>query len=269
MKHIFVDWGYLMFTAIFCSIKDSSTPATYRALAMMIAYLKMVDIEPEDTVVIAVDSSVGSWRKEVDPAYKANRKARRLKYDINWDKEFKRFKQVLDNLESTTPFHVIEIDRLEADDIISYGVRKFTETPCIIISSDSDYEQLYAFKNVRVFSPRSKSYKKVKDPYKVLSQKIIREKSDNLTSKLVSEEDYARREKIVSLLKLPDEIETQIEERINFLPPKGWSMEDFFHPTLVNRLENLYEKDRVVDVNYVKPKPPKPVKQMYLFSKEE
>ena len=265
MKYVFVDWGHIMFTSIFCSLKDPAIPCTYRAMSMMIAYLKYVGLDPDDIVVVAVDSAVGSWRKEIDPAYKANRKARRLKYDINWEKEFKRFRQLLDNLESTTPFHIIEIDRLEADDIISYGCRKFNTSPCVIISSDSDFQQLCRFDNIKIFSPMSKRYKHVLNPYKVLDKKIIREKSDNLISKIVTPEDYTRRETIVSLIKLPEHIEASIEEKLKFLPNKEWNKDEFFHPALVKQLNRVYDKHQVVRFETKKPRKPKPVKQMYLF----
>ncbi len=265
MKFVFVDWGHMMFTALMGSLRDVAIPAPYRALSMMIAYLKMVGLTTEDRVIIAVDSNVGSWRKELDPSYRPSHKNQRL--PIDWGKEFTKFKKVLDNLENTTPFHVIEIDRLEADDIIAYGCKKI-QAPCVIISSDSGYEQLYAYENVKVFSPKTKLYKKVSAPYKVLAKKIIRDGSNNLTAKVVSEEDYEIRDKIVNLIRLPTEIEKLVDERLNVLPDKEWNMEDFCYPTLKSRLETIYSQDNVVSVYKTKPKHKKPVKQMYLFQGE-
>lgn len=206
-KVVLIDWGVFLFRAVYASRMNKAVPPTYTALSMIIGCLKLVGLDPDDLVIVAVDGR-NSWRKDVDPEYKANRKDIRDKAtDIDWSAQFLQFDALIDNLKQATPFYPIRIHRLEADDIIAVAVRYFKDRECIIISCDSDYEQLIAYPNVKVFSDRSKKYKHVPNPYKTLAKKMEKEVSDNLTSPIVTEEDYKRREKIVSLLELPAEVE--------------------------------------------------------------
>jgi len=169
-KVIFIDFGITMFTAIFAWYGHRQGSPCYTAITMILSNLKKVGLDKEDLVIIAVDSS-SNWRKDVDVNYKANRKEGREKYDIDWDKQFEDFAGLLLNLKMYTPFHVLKVNKMEADDIIAYGVRKFKDRECVIISSDSDYEQLAVFDNVKIFSPKSKRYKHINDPLAILATK--------------------------------------------------------------------------------------------------
>ena len=209
-KIIWIDFGYFMFRAIYGWKNNRTTPATYMCLASIISNIKKVGLNPEDTVIIAVDSPKGSWRKDIDSEYKANRRAKREKEDIDWKDIFKQFNNLVENLDTNTPFHSIVVERMEADDIIAYGCKKFTDTKHIILSADSDYEQLYAYPNVKIFSPLSKKWKDIKNPYRLLLNKIRKEVSDNLISPILTKEDYLKRESIVNLMKLPKEVEEKI-----------------------------------------------------------
>lgn len=254
-KFVFVDWGVFMFRSIFAGLKSERTvPPTYTAMTMIISCLKHVGITPSDTVIIAADSPKGSWRKEYDNAYKANRKEKREKYDINWTKSFEMFWALLEKLEMYTPFHTISIDKLEADDIIAYSCKHFSDKECVIISSDADYEQLFVYPNVKIFSPVSKHYKKPVDPYRVLAQKIQKETSDNLVTPILSERDFEIRNKIINLMSLPKEIEEKVHERIQVLPTKEWDYNRVPFQSLYDRYLKIYETDKIVDPNRHKKK---------------
>ena len=248
-KMIWVDWGFLMFRAIFMWEKLRKVSPTYTCLNMLQSNIRKVGLDEDDIVIIAVDSPKGSWRKEIDPAYKANRKAKRAEHDIDWKKIFADFTDVLENLEMNTPFHVLRGHKLEADDIIAYGCRKFKDKECVIISSDSDYEQLYAFGNVKVFSPISKKYKEVKNPYQLLEKKIQKEPADNLITPIITQEDYNRRRTIVNLMELPEHIDLVIDEKLIDLPSKEWDFENIaFKKSLGPRFMNIYDKTNMVKV---------------------
>ena len=246
MKYIFIDWGVIMFKSIFNHETNPKIPPTYTAMAMLFGAIKKVGLNEEDMVVIAVDSPEGSWRKEVDGDYKANRKKDREKHKINWNRMFQMFKLLLEDLDRYTPFHVLVASKLEADDIISCGCRKFKDNDCIIVSSDSDYEQLLKFPNVKWFSNQTKRYKISKNPMKALAKKVEKERADNLLSPILSTKDYERRLKIVTLLTLPKEVEDKAEEKLNFLPEKNWDISSLPFPSLHNRIYTVYEKDKVV-----------------------
>jgi len=250
-KVIFLDWGIFMYRSIFCWERTRAVPPTYTAMSMVIACLKLIDLTPEDVIIIAVDSYKGSWRREVDSNYKANRKADRAKHlDIDWDTQFRKFNELLENISSSTPFHVIVIDKLEADDIIAYGVRYFKDSECVIISTDSDYEQLVVFNNVKLFSPVSKKYKIVKDPHKILARKIVKETSDNLVTPITTQEQYEKRKKIVSLIQLPEEVEYKIKQALKKLDfKKDFKLENLRSKSIKNRFMQIYNNDNIVTIS--------------------
>lgn len=210
---IFVDFSVFVFRGIFGANrnKDFKIPATYSTMSMILTSLKELKATPEDLIIFALDSTKGSWRKDFDPAYKGNRKEAREKHDIDWKKEFRQYDILKENLRFNTPFKLVDGDKLEADDIIAYGVRYFAPRECIIISTDSDYEQLTCYPNVKCFSPVSKKFKIVKNPYKLLAKKIEQERTDNLLSPVLTEKDYNLRKMLVDLTTLPPNIESQVK----------------------------------------------------------
>jgi len=208
-----------MFRAIFASYKNtqSKIPATYTTMSMILACLKELKASADDKIIIAIDSKKGSWRKEYDKDYKSNRKAKRQEFDIDWDYWFKQYNNLKENLRENTTFYIAEVDKLEADDIIAYAVRYYKPSPCVIVSTDSDYEQLACYDNVKVFSPVSKKFKVVKNPYGLLAKKIEIERTDNLMSPVLTEADYNLRKMLVDLTTLPEFVEEKVKKELDNL----------------------------------------------------
>lgn len=234
--------------SIFSWKKRKHIPPTYTYITMILGDLKKVGITENDTVIIAEDKG-RSWRKELDKTYKQTRKKKREKHeDIPWKKHFNSFNRLMELFEECTSFHVVGIWGLEADDIISYTVRYFKDRECLILSIDKDFEQLFYFPNVRIFSPRSKHYKKpLTNPLSSLSKKIEKEASDDLIAPILTKEDYDIRKKIVSLIELPEEIEKKIEEKIQILPEKELVLKNIPYHKLRNRWEKLYDGSKKID----------------------
>lgn len=252
MRVIFVDYSVFVHRAIFSwRISPSKQiPATYTGLSMIFGSLARVGLSPDDLIIFACDSPKGSWRREVDSAYKANRKEKRAKFeDIDWSKQYSDFNLLAQNLEVSTPFYFVSYDKLEADDIIAYGVRHFDDRECIIISTDSDFEQLTAFPNVKLFSPISKKYKPTTNPYKILASKIQKETADNLITPILNHEDYEKRKTIVSLLELPSHVEEKAAEVLSSIQPKEYDIEQLMFNTLKERFHKLYNSDKIVSPN--------------------
>lgn len=95
-------------------------------------------------VFIALDSK-GSWRKEYFPYYKANRGVTRAKSPYDWKTIYTAIDQVVDGLRNHFPYHVLQIEKAEADDIIAVVSKAFTEEckGLLIISGDGDFVQLH------------------------------------------------------------------------------------------------------------------------------
>jgi len=248
-KIIFIDWGIYLHKSIFAS-KKVSMPPTYTALSMIIGDLKKVGVNLDDIVIIACDShGKGHWRRDLDSSYKHTRKKKREDSGIDWETYFNLFDNLLNDLDLSTPFHIVEIDRLEADDIISAGCRYYKDKSVVIVSFDSDYEQLFLYPNVRIFSPKTKQYKRpINNPHALLQKKIQKEVADDLISPILTEKQYEIRKTIVSLLSLPDEIEQQVIERLSKLQTKtDWDIEKLPFYSLRKRFSEIYNTDNKID----------------------
>ena len=211
-KVILIDSHILLFRSIYSwrKRKENWNPPTRQYIVSLIANLKRLELEHSDLIILAIDSRK-NWRKDIVNEYKANRKdIREEQSDIPWKYWFDEFDKLLKNIDISTPFNLIKVERCEADDIISEACRYFKDKEVIIVSSDTDMEQLAAYPNVKIFSPISKKYKSIANPYKTLSKKLDKEKTDNLVSPILNEIDFEKRNLIVNLLSLPKEISESI-----------------------------------------------------------
>ena len=219
-----------------------------KAFRQVMTALKDVNVQEEDVVILANDSK-NSWRKKVDPEYKANRADLRAKYPIDWDGWFAHFDWLLEQFECFTPYHAVSIDELEADDIIAVGVKKFKNNDCIIISTDSDYEQLAIYPNVMLFSPLKQTrtgcgIKVIENPSAVIHKKIKKERTDNLLSPVQSAEDYERRDLIVNLLTLPEDIIRKVDDRLDMLSEKQWELTKLPYSYCADYVNKVYTKTK-------------------------
>ena len=249
MRVIFMDYSIYVHRSIFAwrVSPNKQIPATFTALSMIFGSLARIGISKDDLIIFACDSPKGSWRRGVDFAYKANRKAKREQFeDIDWKQQYGEFDELKRNLEESTPFYFVMYDKMEADDIIAYGVRHFSDSECIVISTDSDFEQLAAFKNVKLFSPVSKQYKHIKNPYKILAKKIEKETADNLVTPIITAEDYEKRKTIVNLLELPSFVEQNVAEALSTVQEKTYDINKLMFNTLKDRFFNLYNSNKIV-----------------------
>lgn len=258
-KIIFIDWGIFLFRAIFAWRNNKEIPATYTCLNIILSHLKKIGISPLDKIIIAVDSKEGSWRKEILKEYKANRKEFRESFtDIDWEKMYADFKDLLSNLNESTPFNIIEISKLEADDIIAVGCQYFKDNECIIVSYDKDYEQLLVYDNVKIFSPhpmaRKCPYKilsldrekEKQKAYSILASKINKETSDNLNTQVTNETEFDNRNLTINLLELPNFVKETVENILKNMSYKNYQLENLKYKTLQDRFMQIYNSDKII-----------------------
>jgi hypothetical protein len=248
-KVVLIDWSVFIHKSIFAWRNNKEVSPGYTAMNMVIASLKNFFLSPEDIVIFALDSHDGkSWRKALDRNYKANRKEKRDKSeDIDWKYMFKQFDNLLEILKISTPFHYLIAEGCEADDIISVAVRLYKDMECIIVSTDSDYEQLACFDNVKLYSPQSKKFKEVSNPYQILAKKIEKETADNLVTKITNKKEYDIRNKIVNLMELPEEIEERVGKVFENVRNKEYDLEKFPFISIRKRFMDIYnQKPRVI-----------------------
>lgn len=106
-------------------------------------------------VIIAADQGSSTYRKNLYPEYKQNRKD---KAELQTDAEkavfeifFEDYIKTLDHIKNTTDYPVIRFPGVEADDICAYICSKVKNRPIWLISSDKDYDLLIR-ENVSRFS---------------------------------------------------------------------------------------------------------------------
>lgn len=100
-------------------------------------------------VVIACDKGSSSYRKSLYPEYKQNRKdkfeAQTLEEQKAFEVFFKEFTDTINELSNQNKYIVFRFDKVEADDIAAYIVKKrklFPLTSIVLISSDKDWDLL-------------------------------------------------------------------------------------------------------------------------------
>lgn len=240
--------------SIFATVNNPNIPSTYTCLNMMISNLKKIGVEPDDRIIVAVDYG-HSWRKDVDSSYKANRKEAREKSPINWTEEYQKFNDLLSKINQATDWNVIAINGLEADDVMAVGSRYFKDNEVILVTFDSDLEQMWHYPNVKIFSPNRKckgakgAYKIRPDDfnvYKLLSKKIEKETADNLVSPILTQADYEKRKTIVNLLELPENIENSIIEKLSTLEDKQLNLDLLPFKTIREKFPEIYSGNKIV-----------------------
>ena len=256
-KVILIDSHNFQFRSIFAWRNRKQIPATWYYLASLISCLRRIGFTKEDKVILAVDSKFGSWRKQIAKQYKANRKQFRQSFhDINWEQQYADFNRLLVTLKKNTPFEVVALKKLEADDIIAVACRYYKDNEIIIVSTDSDFEQLWVYDYVNIFSPLIKiaggrgGYKIRKDnPYAILAKKIRKETADNLVSEISNEKEYEERKSIVSLLELPQWVEQKVLDKLNTLTfNQSFNFQSIPYPNSIGeRIKDIYNQDKIIN----------------------
>lgn len=146
------------------------------------------------------------WRADIFPYYKAGRKEGRDASSIDFTELFRIMKVIMNELKEFMPYHVIQINKAESDDIIAVLANSFEERT-VIISNDKDFYQLQKKKHVKQFCPLkqdngSKGEVVDADPAQSLFEKIVRgdggDGVPNIKSKGSSFMDKTRQKSIFS-----------------------------------------------------------------------
>ena len=114
-------------------------------------------------LVIASDGK-HSWRKQIFPNYKANRKKTREQSGHDWESIFDFLNRIRNELKEFLPYKIIEVETAEADDVIAVLIRKMERVvgpnhakKMLIVSGDKDFIQLHS-DNVKQYNPILNKY---------------------------------------------------------------------------------------------------------------
>ncbi len=98
-----------------------------------------------------------SWRKDVYPDYKANRKVAFAQQTPKEQEDHKILQEAFDDfvdfLDKKTNITVLQNPTAEADDMIAVFIEAHPNDQHILISSDSDFFQLLRFSNLMIYDP--------------------------------------------------------------------------------------------------------------------
>jgi hypothetical protein len=243
-KVVVLDGGGYMHRCIFNFRNNTQIPATYTYMRCIIGDLKKLKVTLDDVVIVAQDYGK-SWRKDIDKTYKAQRKEGREQIESEewWKERYEEFNDFFPKVDASCPWHYVKIYRIEADDIASVACRYYKDKEVILASSDKDWEMLCQYENVKIFSPRSKKFKHVPNPTKVLLEKIQGDISDNLLTKPSSEIEFERRKTIVNLLELPIHIENEIKEVLDKIMPKNLNLAKVPYSSVREQMKKIYLKE--------------------------
>jgi 5'-3' exonuclease len=197
-------------------------------------------------MVIAMDSK-NYWRKSIFPQYKQQRKTRREESKFDWNGFYKIFDSLKEELKSNLPYKFMEVNSVEADDII-YVIATDIED-CLILSSDKDLKQVQ-YKNPKAKQFSLSTYKYLSLEGYSLKEHIIRGDSGDGIPNIFSRDDvflienvrqksitrqyidnfkeeeldevtyskYTRNRKLIDMSEIPEEIVNIIKESYHNYP---------------------------------------------------
>ena len=179
-------------------------------------------------MVICTDY-LSSWRKVAFPLYKAHRKVQRDKQDkekgMDWSALFDTISRITDELKTHFPYKVIQVPHAEGDDVIAV-LAKHSKEPCLIVSSDKDFNQLYKYKKIRQYSPMRGKMLKGIDAEAYLKEHIIRgDKGDGIPNILSADDCIIEgvRQKPISKKKVDVWLQQEPKDFCNNGMMNGWN----------------------------------------------
>lgn len=116
-----------------------------------------------------------TWRREVFPFYKRNRKKTRAASGYDWNHIFETLNKIRQELDERMPYKVVHLEKAEADDIIAVLAKQWSkDEKVLILSGDKDFMQLQKYDNVKQYSPVQKKFLRTDNPQEFLFEHIVR-----------------------------------------------------------------------------------------------
>tara|TARA_X000001316_G_C922349_1_gene37516 strand:- start:3490 stop:4332 length:843 start_codon:yes stop_codon:yes gene_type:complete len=202
-------------------------------------------------LVLCIDGSK-NWRREIYPQYKYNRKDARKESKMDWSEVFRIMNMVKEELKENFPYKVVEVDEVEADDIIGVICEDTQEfgrgEDVMIISGDKDFAQLQKYSNIHQYSPITRKYIKEATPRKQLMELILKgDTADGVPNVLSGDNVFVEGERQTPLR------QKKIDELIN--DPKALGEEVY---------RNYLRNKKLIDLTET----PEPLKEKIIYNYE-
>ena len=141
---LLIDLSSVVITATIDFMNKSGDDESYDKLIRHVALSQILlyknKFKEYGRPILCVDST-NFWRKDYFPNYKGHRKKARKESDIDWNEFFRVFNEFKQELYDHFPYVMVEVPRVEADDIIAVLAHD-TDEDVMIVSSDKDMIQL-------------------------------------------------------------------------------------------------------------------------------
>jgi len=202
-------------------------------------------------LVLCIDGSK-NWRREIYPQYKYKRKDARKESKMDWSEVFRIMNMVKEELKENFPYKVVEVDEVEADDIIGVICEDTQEfgrgEDVMIISGDKDFAQLQKYSNIHQYSPITRKYIKEATPRKQLMELILKgDTADGVPNVLSGDNVFVDGERQTPLR------QKKIDELIN--DPKALGEEVY---------RNYLRNKKLIDLTET----PEPLKEKIIYNYE-
>jgi hypothetical protein len=150
-------------------------------------YTSLYKVPNARSIVLAIDDK-RSWRYDIWPRYKEDRKKKKAKDNFDWDLFFEKYESVLQEFRDHLPFNIIRYSKAEADDIIGTIALQTTDNT-EVVSNDKDFLQLCS-DTVKVYNPMKKLHVVHPDPkFFLVEQCFIGQSKDSIFN-IITPDDH-------------------------------------------------------------------------------
>ena len=204
-------------------------------------YIHRFKSEYPGEIVICVDGP-DPWRRDIFEQYKAKRREGRNNDDRDWESVFGLIHTIKEEIRDNFPYKVVQLDKVEADDIIAIICKKNHGKKILIISGDKDFQQLQKYPDVFQYSPIQKKYVETDSPQEYIYEHILRgDTSDGVPNFLSPDDTFVNRikQKPVSKKKLAGWIDSLM---------RGNDPQDFCNEY---HYRNFQRNQRLIDFDYI------------------
>ena len=188
---ILIDFSQFARACLYASQLDSDADVNFMK-HMIMTSIKNINVKNRDQygrVVICCDGGK-YWRRDLFEHYKGKRRESRQKASEHEKKIeaifFRAKDELIEELGENTPWFVIRVPKLEADDIIAILTQ--TEGRHLIVSSDHDFKQLHS-QTVHQLCPRSGKNVVAEDPQRYLFEHIMKGDTGDGIPNILSDSD--------------------------------------------------------------------------------
>jgi len=169
------------------------------------------------------------WRRQAFPFYKQNRKKERENSKYDWEQVFSVLNKIRDEIRLNLPYHVIQVQGAEADDVIAslvrHNMRQADPESMLILSADKDFIQLQRYPKVKQYDPIRNRWIEEANPVAYLQEHIVRgDRSDGIPNILTCDDAIVsgKPQKKMSKEKIASLASMDPSEFTNFIRLRNW-----------------------------------------------